>query len=358
MDSTESLMNVYFQAVFSNCSNSSTLSRSEKNSLLYIKGSVGSMSIVCCVVALLSVAIPRLYRHFIYRLAMYQVVVSLLQACVLTLCLLLVNYNEKKLYYRISCHTTAFLDLFTELMKLSFTVWLTVHLFAYVVFYKNLKKLEWLYISSSVVIPLLLAIIPFTTKSYGVSGAWCYIRSWKDDCATEKDTAGIAEQFSLYYGPATFLLTLCIVAVFVMVAVLAYRAHKSILDFGQENVNKPLIGSNQTVEVLKQLLPLLVYPIIYFILFFFTLSNRLYVANQTKINYSLFVVHATASPLKNFFSGLALIGHALIIGVKRDRRSRNEEDRMFTFSGATPYTSGAATAFSSHYETEVEFKIK
>ena len=289
--------------------------------------------------------------------------VALLQVCVLTLCLLLVNYNETKLYYRISCHITAFLDLFTELMKLSFTVWLVVHLFAYVIFYKNLKKLEWLYISSSVVIPLLLAIIPFTTKSYGVSGAWCYIRSWKDDCATEKDTAGIAEQFSLYFGPATFLLTLCIMAVFVMVVALAYRAHKSILDFGQENVNQPLIGSNQTVEVLKQLLPLLVYPIIYFILFAFTLSNRLYMANETTISYSMLVLHAISSTLKSFFSGLALIGHVLIISVKRNRKTKRprwrrsiDEDRMFTFSAATPYTSGAATTFSSPNETEVEHK--
>ena len=44
--------------------------------------------------------------------------------------------------------------------------------------------------------------------------------------ATTKLKTGIIEQFVLYYGPATFLLALNVLAIFIMIVVLLYRAHK------------------------------------------------------------------------------------------------------------------------------------
>ena len=42
----------------------------------------------------------------------------------------------------------------SAIIKLMFTVWISIHLFALAVFHKNLQKLESLYVVSSLIIPL------------------------------------------------------------------------------------------------------------------------------------------------------------------------------------------------------------
>ena len=336
------------------CWTNNSVSTADKNKILTTSASVGFISVVCCTTALILVCISRLYRHFIYRLALYQVLASLCLSVMMVAGLMLINYKDGKLYYRVTCQVLAFLDQFCEILKLFFTCWLTFHLFLYVVFFKNFKKLELLYISSSLLVSLVFAFIPLSTSSYGVSGAWCYIRSWKNDCdSTEDYTVGIAEQFSLYYGPATLFLVLNIIAIVIMIVLLMYRAYKSVRC---RTETQSLTGSNkdQRIEVLKQLLPLLAYPIIYFSLFVFAFANRIYMAKWGTITHSLVVAQAVTESLKGLFSGLALIIHVAIIRFKMTKRSTTQRDDMSTISGVTPYTSGASTHFTSPNETDVD----
>ena len=188
-------------------SNECQFSQKEKNIMLYLMGCPAVFSALCCFFAVSLVFILKLYRYFIYRLAMYQVLGSFLLSISMALQLLFLNYNGTLMYYYISCKVVAFILEWSLLVKLIFTVWLTFHLFCYVVFFKNFKRLEWLYISTSILFPLLFASVPFITGSYGMAGAWCYIPSWRNSCASEDYKDGIIEQYSLYYGPATFFLS-------------------------------------------------------------------------------------------------------------------------------------------------------
>ena len=335
--------NIDLLHVANNCNES--FSPEQRRKLLFAYGGTGIGSAVVCAVAMVMMGVMRLYKHFIYRLAVYQVLGSFLQAFSMGLVLTTLDYDDKLLYYRVACNLTAFFQQYAGCVKLLFTSWLTFHLFSYVVFFKNLKNLEWLYISSSVLGPLLFAWIPFIHHSYGLAGAWCYIRSWKDDCATEKYTEGIIEQFALYYGPAALFLLINIIAISFMVAVMLWRAHKSYYNGDL----RPLVSArDQHIEVLKQTLPLLTYPVIYFTLLLIPLSNRFYMAVSSSNNYGYVFAHAVAHPLMCFFAGLVLIIHMCYVlrWRSRGRPTESNADYPATFSGITPYTSGAITKFS------------
>ena len=345
--------------------NCTTVSQGDKNTLLYVSGSVAIFSGLYCLLALAAVIIKRLYKKPIYRLAMYQVTVALLQSFTLALGLMLIDYNEEELYYQVSCKATAFMGQFFIVVNLFFISWLTFHLFVFAVFFKDLKRLEWLYISSSVLIPLLVACIPFITDSYGVAGAWCYIRSLKQEgnCTTKPDVIGITEQFSLYYGPAAVLFTINVMAIVAVTVTMVCRmwTYKPQLRVNNFELQEQLLsvkGYNQNAKALKQILPLFAYPIIYFVLFLAAFSNRLYIATQGATSFSFSVAHAATQSLKGFFVGLALIIH-VVVTVKRGRRRRRSaraktDQHNITYDGATPYTSGAVTSFPLPKETDVD----
>lgn len=146
-----------------------TFSEEQKRQLLYVTGFTGIGSVLCCAIAISMVLLFRLCTRFAYRLATYQVIGSLFWSISCGLVLLQLNYDPTSESSRVSCHVVAFLLEYTMWVKLGFTLWLTFHLFCYVVLLKNLKWLEWLYIASSVFFPLVFIVwIPFIHDDYGI----------------------------------------------------------------------------------------------------------------------------------------------------------------------------------------------
>ena len=315
-----------------NCSDGS-FTMDERNNVLVAMGATEWCSFLFCVIAVFMVMVAGLYKHFVYRLAMYQVLASMFLSFCAGLVLMLYNYKDALLYYRVSCKVTAFLIEYSVWVKLLFTIWLTFHLFSYVVFFKNLKRLEWLYISSSVLGPLLIAWIPFIHNSYGLAGAWCFIRGWEDECATHKFNEGIIEQFLLFYAPTVFFLGLNDIAIVTMIVVLVYRACHS----RSHAEERPLLLENdQRKELLKQLLPLLTYPIIYFMLMLFPLANRVYMAVSTHVSYHYLLVHAVFISSMGLFAGCALIIHILSVHCLKCRRAHwRSEGLVVNYSSKT-----------------------
>ena len=348
----------------SDCNDTFNFTDNEENHYLLLGvGVPGICSALCCINALAMVVYLRLYKLFVYRLAMYQVMGSLLQASAMASVLLLWDFDYDNARGN-NCTFSAFILQFGMWVKLMFTIQLTFHLFCYVVFFKNFKHLEKLYITLSVAIPLLMACIPFICGYYRIAGAWCYISSREDkvncevNCTAEDLTPGIIEQFVLYYGPATFLLALNVLAIFIMIVVLLYRAHKY-RSFDRESL---LAGRDQRKEILKQLLPLIVYPIIYFTFLLFPLANRIFMAASCSMtNYNLMMVHGVTISSLGFFAGLALIAHICHYQIKKRSMSSKPlpapvpRSSFSTFDDVTPFTSGALTRFSKlPNESEVD----
>ena len=341
----------------SDCNN--TFTQEQKNHLLIAKSVTGMLSLAMCLIAVFLVFCLRLHKYFTYRLAMYQILSSLCLSVVQVLGLTLLNYDEN-VNQQIACKTTAFFLEYFFGIKLLFTLCLIYHLFCLAVCLKNFQKREIGYVLFSILFPLPLSFIPFIHNSYGVSGAWCSIRSWKGDCATQKYLEGIIKQFLLWYGPLFISLTLSVIAVFIILIVLAQRtyAHKN-----QEN--ECLIENqerNQNKKAIKELLPLLAYPVIFYILALFPLINRIYSAISPNANFGWFLGHALCQASWGFFSSWALIIHILVMRQLKKKKYVEIKEHLSCQKAVsliilTTYTEGstnARTKFSIPAESDID----
>ena len=342
----------------SECNN--TFTKDQKNYILIAWGGTGMLSLIMCLIAVSLVFCMRLYKNFTYRLAMYQVLSSLCLSAVEASYLTLLNYNGG-IYYQIACKTTAFLVEYFLWIKLLFTICLIFHLFCLAVCLKNFRRLEIGYVLFSILFPLLYTWIPFIHNSFGVAPAWCWIKSWKGDCATQKYIEGIIEQFVLWYGPLFISLTLSVVAVLIIVIVLAQRVCAQKNEYLIENHER-----NQNKKAIKELLPLLAYPVIFYLLALFPLINRVYSASATSFNASFgwALGHSLCKASWGFFSSWALIIHILMMRKLKKKHVQMKEHLSCTKAVAdkgaviyTAYTEGttnASTKYSIPPESDID----
>ena len=193
-----------------------------ETSIIYhaVLAATNGVSVVVCLLAVILVLRLKLYKTIVYRLALYQVLLGLVLASVGFMQGVFINYVESpKIHGRI-CTAIGLLKLYTEWMKLLFTMWVTFHLFYFAVLHKNLKKLEMLYIVTSLLVPALIAIVPLVTHSYGVSsdGNICYIYA--------NTSVSFIERLALWDGPAMLMLIAASTAMVVMVIKLARQVRR------------------------------------------------------------------------------------------------------------------------------------
>lgn len=222
---------------------------------IILEGSISGTGIVICAVSIILSVHLKLHRQLIYRLAIYQVSSALAYGvtCILDVVQFLIQLHTGNVYLPL-CVANAFLSVYTFLVKLLFTAIITVHLFIFAVYYKNLKKFEGCYVASSLLIPAMLAIVPFITHTYGqqyYKSSWCWIQ---DTYNCTQNKAGTIEVFTLQYGPALFICLTVLTLIGIMLIVLACRS------FSKSR------GSTKHSVVIKQMLPLMSYPLIFSLL--------------------------------------------------------------------------------------------
>ena len=314
-----------------------TLDMSNLDDALYIMSATGVASVLISLIAVILVGVLKLYKIFVYRLALYQVLTAMLFGVVCSIEAVFVDYDRDRPLYPPLCEVVASAFFCLEWVKLMFTSCVTVHLFFFAVFYKNLKRLEPVYVASSLVVPLVVAAVPYATGSYGRSGAWCWIEDWNNNCPTDISTPGTIETFALWYGPACLLLLADTVAMALMGVVIACRAR------GRKVKQNPLLhlGSSVTVarekhrSALKQMLPLLAYPAIFFAFILAMLAYRLYNTVPQRPGYELLKVTATLSPGVGLTASLVLILHVAIAKLCGTRAPSHDGDRHDGDSGTT-----------------------
>ena len=272
---------------------------------LVILSSSNGVTVFVCFVAILVTVFLGLFRQTVYRLALYQVLAAIEVGMVLIAQIHLLNDPDGSF-----CIAMAFL--FTQAMwaKLILTIWVTFHLVAFAVFHKNFKKLEIFYLITTLLFSCLVASLPFTTQSYGLSGSWCWIEDTEDNCEKgTKDTRGIIEQFALWFGPSTAILLTTVLAMIVMLVVLAKRSRPR----SEKNTTITVTGHYQNRKALKQLLPLAAYPILFCLFNMFPLADYLYDALHTSANESILEsVSAVCNAGLGFSTGMALILHIIM----------------------------------------------
>ena len=336
-----------FNEEYTNCSNDSSLTPHQRTILLCTLGGTAIVSVSMCLIALSVVVYFKLYRFFSYRLAAYQVLSSLVFNITQILALSLLG-DDDSLYYGIACRADAFLLQYTVWVKLLFTLCLSFHFFCLTVFLKSFENWESLYILVSILFPLLLAWIPFIHDNYGLAGAWCWIKEWKHDCATNHYLEGTIEQFVLWYGPLFVSLILVVISFMIIPVVIACRACKK-----RQDDKAALLGSEEKQvkinKAIKRLLPLLAYPLMFLLLAIFPLVNRIFSAASQYASYRLAFGHAITEPSWGIFTSIAILIH---IGleqrmIKRRRHNKNRSANT-RYADSVVFTAVSTTHYAPH----------
>ena len=299
-----------------NSSCTSPFTNDETRYVLLTYGLTGLASVFICLLAVILVLVFKLFQKVLYRLAVYQVFSALILGVIRSLQLvsLDINKNVNSPGYNKFCISLAFMSVSLSWVKLVFTVWVTIHVFVYSVWLKNMEKLEVLYVLSSILIGLVIGTVLLFTDTYGQAGPWCWIENHRNSCAKSGITfGGEIQQFYLWFGPAVVVLLLMLLFVVVMLVILICKVHfKKCLDLKEESI--PLLSTllNKQKEAMCLSLPLLAYPLIFCALIIIPILNRLYEAISKKSNYPLFLASAFCIPAMGCASGIALIVHILI----------------------------------------------
>lgn len=276
---------------------------------------LNAVSVLVCLLASLTVLGLKLYRKIVYRLSLYQVLSALAFSTVETLQIIFVNYDEFSAAYRRLCTFVGMLEVYTEWVKLLFTMWVTVHLFCFVVLDKNLKQLEVLYVVISLIVPAVIAAVPLITQSYRIEPLGCYISD-----ANGTDSAADVELFALWNVPALILLSAASVAMVVMVTSIFRKVcHR-------QN-HEPLIHSDPYWKVLRHLLPLAAFPVLFFIFVIPVLVFDINVAGSPVRSEGATIAGSVFIALWSMASGATVIVHIAVVrlycrGAKRPSKEK------------------------------------
>ncbi len=271
--------------------------------LALIAASMGIVSLVASFLVILVIVILKKYQIFVQRLILYLSIVIALNAVTLTLRFSRVEYrNRSNEYLKTLCMATAFLDQSTRwCMTIAYTC-LTFTLLIAVTFKTSGERFEREYIFGIFVLPFLINWIPFVHKTYGEAGAWCWIRTknymYDDDgniTSCSNHQFGVVLTYVLWYVP-NYVILFSVLVVYVIVIIILIRKSRHWRGVYSTEVDVPQ-EKNQMKELV---MPIILYPIAFFVLNFFPLLNRVY-ETFLEPNYYLWLLHAIFSPLQGGF---------------------------------------------------------
>ena len=275
---------------------------------------LNSVSVLVCALAAILVFGLKLYGKIVYRLSLYQVLAALAFSTVETLQILFVEYDQLSEAYRRLCTAIGLLEVYTEWVKLLFTMWVTFHLFCFAVLHKSPKKLEVLYVVTSLIVPAVIAAVPLITQSYRTEPLGCYI---SDGNGT--DSAADVELFALWNVPALIVLFAASTAMVVMVIKLGSKVRHRIK-------REPITPDDQYWKALKQLLPLAAFPILFFVFEVPVLVFDIYITEGFVTNESVTLAAAVFIAMWSMASGMTLIVHIFVARLYCSSRLRWHTD--------------------------------
>ena len=186
-----------------------------------MNSSSGDADILFSAVNCVSVIICLLAAILVFAIKLHKTVAALAFAMAELSEIMFFDYQSNPDVYGPLCIANVWFIIYFMWMKLLLTAWITFHLFCVAVLHKNLKKLEVLYVVTSLLVPAVIASIPLTTHSYGYSPiTGCFIPVYYANYTY--DDAAI-ETFALWDGPSMFILFAASIAMVVMVIKLTYQ---------------------------------------------------------------------------------------------------------------------------------------
>ena len=298
--------------------NCTRLDEADRKRALLVMGLIAIVSTMVCLLAVILLVFFKLYKYFAHRLALYQVLAALSFGSAQVLELSVIDYYLNVEVYEQVCKLVAFLTVCTVWTKILFMSWINLHLFSITVFNKSIfERFEKFFILFGIFFPALFVWVPFLNDAYGMAGPWCWIKDWENNCIEDKFVIGEVEQFALFYGPTIVASLANLVVIFMIICFLGcYGKCK-------DDDEIPLIDLERKKrrKALKELLPLLAYPIIFCIILVPPLFARTYDVfvtvkskNDSIADIASFSLSgAVFIPMWSLLPGLALIAHICVL---------------------------------------------
>ena len=282
------------------------------------------ISAAACSVAVILLLWQRMYRCFTNRLVLYLLLYTMANALnyVMRLGGTFPSFVKSEVYNDWFCPFHGFLTLYFDFAQLLMQTGLTFHIGCLVVLVevrctrplghcyqgitsafesgsRNAKRyavcLELVYALAPALIPLLFAWVPFTTNDFGPSGLWCWIRR-TDEEKCELVISGVIQQYTLWYGPLMVVTLINTTVIIITIATICKKAHHF------KKSGETLTGYKNT---LKQVLPILAYPVIFQVENFIALAHRLGNLINSAIIVPLLIIHGAFIPSNGLFAAIA-----------------------------------------------------
>ena len=296
---------------------------------------ISSAGVLACILAIICILVSKGYKKFVHRLTLYLIVAVQFNAAVSILQVVLVYYNGAVVATREDlrklCAAAGFLNELADWLELLVICWIVLYLVMVLVFQYSAdairRKHEICGLAVILMLPFLFIWVPFVKNMYGLSGGECWIKpSVKSFC--EYDGVGLTLMFLLSYGPSFLVCLITFVSFGTIAIVMCKRASRH----QEQGSSQPSIYQRG----LKEVLPLLLYPPIYFLFWMAVIATRIYDVLQKvqgrKFQFSLTLAHYVA------FLLVALLIIPLVFllhsSINCCRKKRN---KLYTPSTTTSY---------------------
>ena len=278
-----------------------------------LQGVIGSIGAVVCIVALIFVLVSRFYKDIVQRLIVYKLIAMLVYSLSQPLLLIFIYCNEESTYYKIIEKIVPGLIPAAYFINLFLTFWLSIVLFFWLIFLKELKTLQKIE-------PLMII-----SSLFGVAFLIIYaIFVEFNDCTFNTNSSSIVTVRNIFKGLGAFygLLHFMIVMMLIIIVITVCKRSRSHLV--NEEENNSLLTNDTCKMLLKQLLPIIVYPIITvifsFIYIFVFVTN---IPFPSSFKFALSFLLSAPGPV----TGLVVIIYLCILKCKCRKKSGREEEK-------------------------------
>ena len=308
-----------------------------------VKLSLGAITVVANLLAIILIIASRRFRDFLYRLVVYLLVTDILQAIAICLALFPITVPDANNPAQVRdnssagwldlCAATGFILMTTMWMGNVVIIWIMGHLLLLgwreqrshnergknTPVHTPCTKKEILGLLFLFFGPILIGWIPFVLphEMYGISGLWCWIKEYHKYCGDLKAETLIVV-FIFFYGPLVLIVLfslICMILTIILVCHGAVMRHFSV-DHHQRRMKEIIIA--------------LAYPMLYCTVCLILLANRVYSVSKPNNppNLGLWYAHTVADPVRVLLPAVAFLLHPFVWRDLCNRGRSQQADRQ------------------------------
>jgi len=234
-----------------------------------------SAASVACILAIIFILAFKGHKRFVHRLTLYLMVAALQEAVVSILAAVVipVYINGTVVAVREGfddfCAASGYLIMVTAWISKLVICWIVLRLVLVFVFKHNANAIKCKYeacgLAVVLILPASITWVPFVKGMYGWSRGGCWIKTSESDCVY--DYVGLTWMFVFDYGPELFIVLATLISLVTIFTVICRRAVRQEQVFYQTSIHQ---------RGLKEVLPLLLYPLVYLVLLTAMVATRIY----------------------------------------------------------------------------------